>query len=309
MVSGLISAVKDLVLLKSEAMHKLRNLLGPLRVFDAVHRAGGVSRAAELLHVTPGAVSLQVKQLETAIGIALFRKAGREIELTDAGRQLATRIGDLFDRIESLLKDVTVTANPRRLRLKVLPTFAIKWLVPRLAGFYALHSDIDIEIATVSRPEDLHLENADFVVRHGEGQWDDVHFDHLFDETFVPVCSPNVAGSIHSPADLLDAKLLHSMMRPEGWSTWFNAAGLSNAHATRNVTLANAALCLQAAADGLGVAIAQQAYVKDELASGRLVRPVDLVASTDLGYYLVCDPAKANVQPFKAFREWIRTVC
>lgn len=290
-------------------MHKLRNLLGPLRVFDAVHRAGGVSRAAELLHVTPGAVSLQVKQLESAIGIELFRKAGREIELTDAGRQLATRIADLFDRIEILIDDVTVAGNPRRLRMKVLPSFAIKWLVPRLTGFYALHSDIDIEIATVARAEDLHLGNADFVVRHGAGQWNDVHVDHLFDEAFVPVCSPAVAKTIHSPADLLEAKLLHSMMRPDGWSTWFSAAGLGTAQAAHNMTLANAALCLQAAADGLGVAIAQLAYVSDELASGKLVRPVDLIARTDLGYYLVCDPGKAQVEPFKSFRKWIRTVC
>jgi DNA-binding transcriptional LysR family regulator len=290
-------------------MHKLRNLLGPLRVFDAVHRAGGVSRAAELLHVTPGAVSLQIKQLESSLGIELFRKAGREIQLTDAGRQLATRIADLFDRIEMLIDDVVVAGNPRRLRLRVLPSFAIKWLVPRLTSFYALHSDIDIEIATVARSEDLHLENSDFVVRHGEGQWDDVHFDHLFDEEFVPVCSPEVAKSIKTPADLLQAKLLHSMMRPDGWPTWFRAAGLGATQAAHNMTLANAALCLQAAADGLGVAIAQLAYVSDELSSGKLVRPVDLIARTDLGYYLVCDPGKANAEPFKSFREWMRTVC
>lgn len=290
-------------------MHKLRHLLGPLRVFDAVHRAGGVSRAAELLHVTPGAVSIQVKQLESAIGIELFRKSGREIELTDAGRRLAARIGDLFDRIEMLIDDVIVAGNPRRLRMKVLPSFAIKWLVPRLTSFYALHSDIDIEIATVSRQEDLHLENSDFVVRHGEGQWSDVHFDHLFDEAFVPVCSPDVAKGIHSPADVLEAKLLHSMMRPEGWPTWISAAGLGSVQAARNMTLSNAALCLQAAADGLGVAIAQLAYVRDELASGKLVRPVDLVARTDLGYYLICEPGKEQVEPLKSFREWIRTAC
>jgi LysR family glycine cleavage system transcriptional activator/LysR family transcriptional regulator of beta-lactamase len=289
-------------------MHRLRNLLGPLRVFDAVHRAGGISRAAELLHVTPGAVSQQIKHLEAQMNVALLRKSGREIELTDAGSMLAMRLADLFDRIEAVIDDVIDVGNPRRLRLKVLPTFAIKWLVPRLASFYAAHSDIDIEIATVSRSEDLHLDNADFVVRHGVGQWTDVHFDHLFDDAFVPVCLPALAATIRAPADVLHATLLHSMMRPDGWPTWLQSVGLGAARTARNVTLANAALCLQAAADGLGVAITQLDYARDELASGRLVRPVDHVATTESGYYLVCDPVRAETQPLKSFREWMRTV-
>lgn len=289
-------------------MHRLRNLLGPLRVFDAVHRAGGISRAAELLHVTPGAVSQQIKHLEALMNVTLVRKSGREIELTDAGSMLAMRLADLFDRIEAVIDDVIDVGNPRRLRLKVLPTFAIKWLVPRLASFYATHSDIDIEIATVSRSEDLHLDNADFIVRHGVGQWADVHFDHLFDDAFVPVCLPALAATIRAPADVLHATLLHSMMRPDGWPTWLQSVGLGAARTARNVTLANAALCLQAAADGLGVAITQLAYARDELASGRLVRPVDHVATTESGYYLVCDPARAETQPLKSFREWVRTV-
>jgi LysR family glycine cleavage system transcriptional activator/LysR family transcriptional regulator of beta-lactamase len=289
-------------------VHRLRNLLGPLRVFDAVHRAGGISRAAELLHVTPGAVSQQIKHLEALMNVTLVRKSGREIELTDAGSMLAMRLADLFDRIEAVIDDVIDVGNPRRLRLKVLPTFAIKWLVPRLASFYAAHSDIDIEIATVSRSEDLHLDNADFIVRHGVGQWEDVHFDHLFDDAFVPVCLPALAATIRAPADVLHATLLHSMMRPDGWPTWLQSVGLGAARTARNVTLANAALCLQAAADGLGVAITQLAYARDELASGRLVRPVDHVATTESGYYLVCDPVRAETQPLKSFREWMRTV-
>lgn len=289
-------------------MHKLRNLLGPLRVFDAVHRAGGVTRAAEQLHVTPGAVSQQLKQLESAVGVALFKKSGREIELTDVGRQLALRIADLFDRVEAAVDDVINSGQPRRLRLKVLPSFAIKWLVPRLASFYATHRDIDVEIATVARADDVHLDNADFVVRHGVGQWTDVHFDHLFDDAFVPVCSPALAKTIREPRDVLRATLLHSMMRPEAWPTWLKSAGLSEEVPLRNVTLANAALCYQAAADGLGVAIAQQAYLSDDLRSGRLVVPVNHVARAETGYYLVCDPRKAQTEPLKAFREWIRSV-
>ncbi|MDM0072666.1 LysR substrate-binding domain-containing protein [Variovorax sp. J31P207] len=289
-------------------MHKLRNLLGPLRVFDAVSRMGGVSRAAEQLHVTPGAVSQQLKQLEGAVGVKLFRKAGREIELTDPGRQLALRMLDLFDRVESAVAEAAQSGKPKRLRLKVIPTFAIKWLVPRLASFYALHDDIDVEIASVTRFDDQHLENADFVVRLGVGQWQDVHFDHLFNDAFVPVCSPAVAAMIHGPRDLLQAKLLHSMMRKEGWPIWLKSAGFGDEKPQNNLTLANSALCLQAATDGLGVAMAQQAYVAEDIQNGRLVVPVDHVAETETGYYLICDLHKANTFPVKAFRDWIRTV-
>ena len=289
-------------------MHKLRNLLGPLRVFDAVNRARGVARAAEQLHVTSGAVSQQLKQLEAAIGVKLFRKAGREIELTDPGRQLALRLADLFDRVEAAVAEVSESANPKRLRLKMIPTFAIKWLVPRLAGFYALHSDIDLEIASISRVDDAHLDNADFVVRLGVGEWTDVHIDHLFDDAFVPVCSPALAGAIREPRDLLQAKLLHSMLRPEGWPIWLRSAGLGGEVASHNVTMANTALCLQAAADGLGVAMTQQAYVGEDIRGGRLVVPIDHVARTETGYYLVCDPHKADTYPLKEFRAWVRTV-
>jgi DNA-binding transcriptional LysR family regulator len=289
-------------------MHKLRHLLGPLRVFDAVYRSGGISRGADALHVTPGAVSQQIKQLETMFGVLLVRKAGREIELTEAGTMLAKGLSDLFDRIEAVVDEVTEVGNPKRLRLKVLPTFAIKWLVPRLASFYAAHSDIDIEIATVSRAEELQLDNADFVVRHGTGEWPGLHVDPLFDEIFVPVCSPALAQTIRVPEDLLEAQLLHSMMRPEGWPTWLGAGGLGEGQPARNVTLANAALCVQAAVNGLGVAIAQAAYVRDDLASGRLVQPLDQVVPTEFGYYLLCDPAKADTQPLKLFREWLLSV-
>ena len=108
-------------------MRELRNLLGPLRVLDAVCRAGGVSRAAEQLHVTPGAVSQQLKQLESALGVPLFVKAGRVLEPTDAGRQLASRLADLFDRVEMVVAETMERARDRRLRVKVSPDFAVKW--------------------------------------------------------------------------------------------------------------------------------------------------------------------------------------
>jgi DNA-binding transcriptional LysR family regulator len=277
-------------------------------VFDAVSRARGISRAAELLHVSPGAVSQQIKQLEMALGVYLLQRSGREVALTDVGERLARRISDAFDRLDNALDDVVDSRHDRRLRLKVMPSFAIRWLVPRLNSFYALHPDIDLEIATIARTDDLRLDGVYCTIRHGMGEWTDVELDHLFDDEFIPVCAPGMAGKMEAPRDLLNVNLLHSMMRLDAWDVWFDSAGLGGLPRFREMTMANAALCYQAAADGLGVAIAQRAYVEEDLRSGRLVLAVDHIARKETGYYLVCEPLTANAAPVKKFREWIRTV-
>lgn len=289
-------------------MQNLRALLSPLRVFDAVHRAKGVSRAAQLLHVTPGAVSQQIKLLEVGLGVQLFQRSGREIELTAVGERLAHRVSDAFDRLHDALDDLADNQREKRLRLKVTPSLAVRWLLPRLHGFYAHHPDIALEIATIAMADDLRLEGADCAIRHGMGEWADVELDHLFDDEFLPVCAPGLAGQLQAPRDLLQANLLHSMLRPHAWPLWFSSAGLANPPHLRGITLANAALCYQAAADSLGVAMAQRAYVEEDLRMGRLVVAADHIARTELGYYLVCDPLKATAAPVRLFRDWIRSV-
>lgn len=152
-------------------MHKLRNMLSPLRVFDAAARAGGVTRAAETLCVTPGAVQPAAKQLETALGVELCRKEGRELELTDLGRQLARSAADAFDRLDNALTEVTAQQQrARHLRLKLGPSLAIRWLLPRLPDFYVRWHDVEVQISTASRRQDFPLEQADFAVRPGVGQ-------------------------------------------------------------------------------------------------------------------------------------------
>lgn len=290
-------------------MHKLRHFLGPLRVFDAVARTGGVTRASEVLHVTPGAVSQQLKLLESGLGVPLFRKGGREIALTDAALELARRVADSFDRLEDALAEAREPDPGRRLRVVAMPSFAIYWLLPRLANFYATHTNIDIEVSITSLVSvSLQLDQGDLIVRHGVGQWNDAAFDHVFDDAFTPVCSPEVASSIRKPSDVLNFNLLHSIMRPAGWSIWLKAAGLEEKISMPGRTLGNASMCYQGAMDGLGIAIAQLDYVKEDLRRGRLVQPLDLVARTEAGYYLVCDRLKAERPAIAAFRDWIRAV-
>jgi LysR family glycine cleavage system transcriptional activator len=288
-------------------MHKLRNILGPLRVLDAVHRAGGVARAAERLHVTPGAVSHQIRALETALDTRLCRKTGREAVLTPSGLQLALRVAELFDRVEEAVQEASSRGKARRIRLKVIPSFAIKWLMPRLAGFYALHADIDLEVATVTRADDVGLDDADFVVRRGHGRWPGTHAERLFDDVLALACTPQMAAGIHAPRDVLSHKLLHSMIAPAGWETWLAAAGLP-AEQARMLPLANAALCLQAAVQGVGVALTQQAYMCDEVARGVLVNPLAQTLRSGEAYYLVSAPGTMDLRPYADFSAWVKTV-
>ncbi|WP_176464123.1 LysR substrate-binding domain-containing protein [Bordetella genomosp. 11] len=288
-------------------MHKLRNILGPLRVLDAVNRAGGVARAAQTLHVTPGAVSHQIRALEAALDTRLCRKEGREAVLTPSGMQLASRVAELFDRVEEAVHEATSLGRPRRVRLKVIPSFAIKWLMPRMAGFYASHGDIDLEVATVARADDVGLGDADFVVRRGHGKWPGVHAQALFDDVLALACAPSLAAEIRHPRDVLEHKLLHSMIAPVSWDAWLAQAGLPSAGA-RLVPLANAALCLQAAVQGAGIALTQQAYMRDELARGMLVQPLDIALRSGEGYFLVSAPGTLDIRPCAEFAAWVASV-
>ena len=290
-------------------MANLRALLGPLKVLDAIHRFGGVSNAAGHLHLTVGAISQQLKQLETLLGVDMTRKEGRNVRLSDVGQLLAQRTRDPFDSIEQAVEDAIARGRgTQKLRLKVMPTFAIRWLVPRLASLYEMSPSIDLEITTgASANFDTELGSMDFVLRHGKGTWDGVASHHIFEDAYVPVCSPRVAATLRKPEDLLHVQLLHSLMIPSAWDAWFESAGVSGKPAHPGLTLANAALCYQAAIDGLGAAIAQLAYIQDDIFVGRLVQPFEHVARTGLAYYLVCDERETDRRPIPIFRKWLET--
>jgi DNA-binding transcriptional LysR family regulator len=283
-------------------------MLPALRTFEAVARHSSVTRAAHELNVTPGAVSQQVKQLERALRTELFVRRHRGLSLTDAGNLLANRLTLSFEEIERAVLDIVGDPSARRLRLKTTPSFAIRWLVPRLGLFYERHPEFEIEVATYPRQEDALVEELDFVVRHGRGDWDDVQADHLFDDALVPVCSPQLATKLDSVASLAQQNLLHSMMRHDAWERWFAQTEMPGLRPTRNTRLANAAVTYQAAINGLGVALAQIAYVEDDLASGRLVMPFESVMRTGEGYWLAFARRKAKHPSIELFRAWIREV-
>lgn len=282
-----------------------RSRLPALQTFETVARHLSITRAADELFVTPGAVSRQVRQLEESLGVDLLVRQHRRIALTQQGERLAACVASAFNQIDQLLLDILGESRAKRLRLRLMPGLALRWLVPRLPSFYALHPDIAIDLSTEAS-EVLSLDNVDFAIRLGDGKWEDAESDHLFDDALLPVCSPKVGRALKTPQDLEKQVWLHSMIRPDAWGAWLAGRGLQDIRARSDMHFANAAILCQAAAEGLGVAIVQRSYVENDLAEGRLVAPFPAYGRPNVAYWLVCPRRKAGWPTIQLFRAWIR---
>jgi DNA-binding transcriptional LysR family regulator len=289
-------------------MRAAKSRLPALHTFEAVARLGSVTKAAAALNVTPGAVSQLVLKLEQSLQVELFVRRNRKLILTENGRLLASRLSESFEIMERAVDAVAGSAGSRRLRLRVTPTFAIRWLVPRLTGFYEQHPEFEIEVGTYPRQEDVAIEDVDFIVRHGRGAWEDCASDPIFSDALSPVCSPAIAKQLRAPADLASQNLLHSMMRTDAWDLWLREEGLATLRPRHSINLANAAVTYQAAIDGQGVALGQLRYVRDDLQNGRLVRPFERVMRTGAGYWLSFSQRKARQPNIRVFREWVASL-
>jgi LysR family glycine cleavage system transcriptional activator len=284
--------------------------LNALRAFEAAARHLSFKRAAAELCVTPGAVSRHVSNLEDDLGTALFQRSNRSIRLTRHGETYLAGVRDAFAQMDrataalrSAVRDETV------LRLRLPPTCAMRWLVPRLAGFHERHPDISVQIATSHDPVDFETDEVDLAIQYGTRIADGLTGERLIDEVLVPVCRPGLidAPAPLPPGELARFVLLHSFKRPDDWPRWFAAAGVPGHRIEREIVFENSTLTCQGAIDGLGVAIAQQAFVSDELRTGRLVTPSDRPLATDHGYYLVWTRDKARQKKVRLFQSWITT--
>ncbi len=282
-----------------------RSTLTGLRTFSAFAESGNVTRAAELLHVTPGAVSQQLKQLEDLLDTPLIAREGKRLELTPAGHKLATQLHTSFSQIRSALLEAQHSAAHQALRVKLMPSLAICWLLPHLASFYEKHPSTALDIVTVPTTREATLDGADLAVCLGRGDWPGLSADLLFADALLPVCSPALAKRLKKPTDLHRQTLLHSAMRPDAWSIWFEAQDTPEPQDTRAIRFSNAALAYQAAMSGVGVAIAQYPYVRQDLAAGRLAAPFAQPVSSEQGYYLVRRRARSGHKDQERFRRWI----
>lgn len=277
-----------------------------LRAFDATARAQSLTRAAEALNLTHGAISHQIKGLEADLGVRLVERAGRGIRLTDAGARFAARVKGALAEIAEAVREASEQRNPRRLGVSVLPSFAARWLLPRIGHFIARHPDIDLEVHSNAGLADFAREDVDVAIRWGLGDWPGVVAEELMDDVYFPVCSPRLArGRLpRVPADLAQHTLLRA--DDEMWKAWFDAAGLDWPEPTRGPAFNDSALMLQAAADGQGIALARSSLIGHDLHNGVLVRLFDVVYRGPRKLFLVYPPRMAATSKVALFRTWLR---
>lgn len=289
-------------------MHKPLPPLGALHAFEAAARLSSFKAAAQELHVTPGAISQQIKVLETRLGVELFVRRARAIELTEAGRLMLEPTQQAFRLLAGAVSRLRERDRGEVLTLSLLPSFAALWLVPRLGSFRAHSPEIDVRISATPELADLRRDDVDVAIRVGLGVYPGLHVEHLFAEELFPVCSPQLLkGSIplKKPADLARHTLLHDETRSE-WPLWLAAVGCKGVDTSRGPSFSLWELAFQAAIAGQGVALGRGSLVRGYLESGQLVRPLRISSPADYGYYMVCLPERLREPNIAAFRAWLR---
>jgi len=278
--------------------------LNALRAFEAAARHLSFTKAAEELAVTPAAVSHQIKTLEEALGVVLFRRLTRAVVLSEAAQAALPALRDGFDKLAEASEHLRGAGGEGVLTLSVPPSFGAKWLVPRLDGFRRVHPALDVRISAIDRLVDFRREGVDAAVRYGTGHYPGLRVDLLFGEVAFPVCSPDLLqGSppLRVPADLHHHTLLHVDWKMDNetapnWRMWLLAARADEVDPSRGPRFNLESMALQAAIEGQGVTLGIAALVAGDLGAGRLVKPFDLGVSgrTSFSYYFVCPESVAQ---------------
>lgn len=290
--------------------------LNGLRAFETAARHLSFTRAAEELHVTPAAVSQQVKALEEYLGVKLFRRLTRALLLTDAGQTVLPVLQDGFDKLAEAGKLLRNSQDAHLLTVSVPPSFGAKWLVPRLDRFRRTCTEYDVRIDATDVLVDFRQDSADIALRYGRGDYKGLVAEPLLSESVTPVCSPQLARGEHPlirPEDLRHHTLLHIEWRmlneaTPNWRMWLRAAGLQDVvDADRGPRFNLDDMAVQAAIEGQGVALASGALVENDIENGRLIRPFpDAVHQrTHFGYYVVYPASHLDRPKVKAFRDWL----
>ncbi|MHB1201398.1 MAG: transcriptional regulator GcvA [Polaromonas sp.] len=282
--------------------------LNALRAFEAASRHSSFTSAAEELFVSQGAISRHISTLEDWLKVQLFTRHARGIELTPKGAIFFRVVRGALDQVEYGARQLQQKPDDKTLRIKVPPTFAIRWLVPRLARFHAFKPDIDVQLTTSHQPVNFNRDDVDACIHSDTQELAGAQCHRLFGELLLPVCSPALRQqgvAMDSPADLGQHMLVCSLHRPRDWPTWLRAAGITTFDGNSGMKLENSALAYQAAIDGLGVVIAQRSFVEDDLLSGRLVAPFGLQVPGDGSYFFAYPVERPKGEGVRAFEAWL----
>ncbi len=289
--------------------------LNPLRTFAVAAKHLSFTRAAEELFVTAAAVSHQIKTLEESLGVELFHRQANTLMLTEAGQAYLPSIEQAFRQLAEATRQLHSRGNPKTLKVNVPPTFVVKWLIPRMQRFLKEHPEIDLKVSTSAKPVDFSRDDYHVDIRYGRGVYPGMHSELCLPVEVFPVCSPAMLQGEHplrEPADLKYHTLLHdSSTYDDGsnpdWAAWLRRAKVMDVDPTRGPSFWPSHLVINAAIDGLGVALAKRAWVEADLAAGRLVRPFDISLPVEFSYFLVYPETRAADPLIGAFTGWIRS--
>lgn len=280
--------------------------LNALRAFEAAARHLSFTRAADELHVTQGAVSRQVIHLEEWLGHALFHRLHRGLALTDIGRKLLPVLTESFDKIGRSVERLRAARDD--LKVKMLPTFAIRWFMPRSELFSIEHPSIQLRLTSSWFDVDFTREEFDCGIVLGHGPWPGNVATKIMSEILVPVCSPKLLNDpdlpLKTPEDLRQHTLLHCS-KIDDWKLWFDRAGIENIELDRGLHFDTLDMALTAAAGGHGVAIGDPAMIVDDLKTNRLVIPFDLKVPGQGAYHLIVPRHLSDLPKIKLFRNWL----
>jgi LysR family transcriptional regulator, glycine cleavage system transcriptional activator len=285
--------------------------LNALRAFEVIARHLSFARAAEELHVTPAALSHQIRALEEQLGTALFHRFARAIELTDAGRLIYPGLHAGFESLRGAMAQLERDRSGNVLVISATVGLSAKWLMPRLWRFLRAHPDIDARVAASMKCADFAADGVDVAIRLSKQIDSGLHAERLSDDAMLPVCSPRLLEQgLHGAADLARFPLIHydvptSMYAPPLWADWFAAAGLQGTDATRGLKVNVADHALDAAVAGAGVSLSFKLIASDDVHAGRLVCPFGPELPLAYGYHFVCPKGHETRPKVRAFRDWL----
>lgn len=294
-------------------MQKVLPPLSAIRAFEAVARHLSFSRAAEELNVTPAAVSHQIRFFEQLLGDLLFVRTKRSVALTELAIRM---LPDIQAGLEALSRAVSRKLNPseeRALSISAAPSFASKWLLPRLPDFNKCYPDIDLRISATVALADFKRDNVDIAIRLGHGNYPGLNAELLSSEAVAPLCSPallKAKGPLRRADDLKAFRLLHDTSIPgeneqNTWERWLKLAGATQVAPHRGIKFNLAELALQAAIDGAGIVMGRMVLAEGDLVAGRLIKPFKIALPLDVSYFLVSAKSGARRFEIQCFREWI----
>ncbi len=284
----------------------------PFRAITAFHaaaRTGSMQQAAESLGVTPSAVSQQIQIIEAHIGVRLFSRKGRKSVLTEAGERYFELIRDEIERITIATERMRGMNSYTALNVRIAPTFATKWVLPRLSDFLTQHPDIELRLDATNDPPDFSRENIDLEIRHGAGPWRGLHVECLASEPMEVLCAPSYAAEGALTIEELDQhRLIHSVKNVVQWGDWFEAQGHTPNQELQRVLFDRAHMSIDLAANGLGLALESRLTASAEIASGRLVPAVrGAVPVHQRSLWMVCPHTHLNRRKVRRFCEWLKS--